>query len=250
MKANLKQDLKMDLKAYQKHPQAPIFHRIKFDSTSVYLTKTIFYDLLYSENAHGCYRVFSWADPRAEALLGFELGDRSPKLGIAQLIGRFKPALDDLTDVQYETENGKAYFKSAKEELNEVDEKVSNPVKKIDSQSFLKFGEVIPTGSQGKAIYGKGNYIIDGAAGTGKSTTVLQKIKILQNKNINSDNICVIVKNKEVIKGFSCLLDSINIENLKIFTIDDFLFNYFEIIDVISYEDLSQINQYANNQWC
>ena len=115
----------MDLATYQKHPQTPIFHRIKFDSTSVYLTKTIFYNnLVYSENEYGCYRVFSWADPRAEVFLGFELEDRSPKLGLAKLIGRFKPVLNDLTDVQYETVYGKAYFKSAKEELNEINEKV------------------------------------------------------------------------------------------------------------------------------
>jgi len=64
----------------------------------------------------------------------------------------------------------------------------------------MKMNEIIPTGAQGKAIYGEGNYIIDGSAGTGKSTTVLQKIKLLQkNDNIDTNKICILVKNEMVV---------------------------------------------------
>ena len=93
----------------------------------------------------------------------------------------------------------------------------------------MRMGEIVPTGMQGKAIYGEGNYIIDGAAGTGKSTTVLQKIKLLEKNNrVPSDKILVLVKNKSVIKEFDELLKTIGITGLRIKLIDDFepsLFN-------------------------
>jgi len=73
----------------------------------------------------------------------------------------------------------------------------------------MRMREIIPTGMQGKAIYGEGNYIIDGAAGTGKSTTVLQKIKLLQKQdNISTKKILVLVKNKNIIDEFNDLLSN------------------------------------------
>lgn len=221
---NFKADLKMDFNTHNKHPETPIFHRLKFDETSIYLTKSTFYDLLTSKNEHGHYRIFSWDDWRAKRLLGFELGDESPALGSVNLVGHYAPTSDDLTEIQYQTDRGKAYFDSAKGELEGTKQKgVKKKVIKIDSRTFMRMGEIIPTGAQGKAIYGEGNYIIDGAAGTGKSTTVLQKIKLLQNQNkVSLKRIYVLVKNKSVITEFAGLLSAIGITDLQLDTVQSF----------------------------
>jgi superfamily I DNA/RNA helicase len=226
---NFKKDLKMDFETYLKHSDTPIFHRLKFEKVSFYLTKSRFHDVLVSWNDHGGYRIFSWDDWRSQPLLGIELGDVNPRHGLVNLIGHYTPTEDDLTDVQYDTDHGKAFFESAKEELEEKKQKLETKKdRKIDSRTFMRMGEIIPTGAQGKAIYGEGNYIIDGAAGTGKSTTVLQKIKLLEKHNrIPPDKILVLVKNKSVIKEFDELLKTIGITGLRIKLIDDFELSLF-----------------------
>ncbi|MDM1696670.1 AAA family ATPase [Thiopseudomonas alkaliphila] len=227
---NFKPELKMDFETFNKHTDTPIFHRLKFEKTSIYLTKSTFYDLLTSKNDHGYYRIFSWDDWRAKAFLGFELGDASPALGLVNLIGHFTPTQNDLTEIQYVSERGKAYYDTAKGELEGlkgIDQ--TRQREKIDSRTFMRMNEIIPTGKQGKAIYGEGNYIIDGAAGTGKSTTVLQKIKLLEKHNsVQPEKILVLVKNKRVIKEFGELLETIGITELRIVLIEEFepsLFN-------------------------
>jgi len=248
---NFKSELKVDFETFRKHTDTPIFHRLKFDKTSIYLTKSTFYDLLVSKNDHGHYRIFSWDDWRAKKLLGFELGDASPKLGIVNLIGHYTPSQNDLTEVQYISEKGKAYYDSAKDELEGLkDGKRKRQRRKIDSREFMRMGEIIPTGIQGKAICGEGNYIIDGAAGTGKSTTVLQKIRLLNKHNrVPLDRILVLVKNKSVIKEFDGLLKKIGVTGLRITTIDNFessLFNKNEDIDFVidrTWSAASQLNE-------
>ena len=248
-------DLKTDLETHCKHPETPFFHRIKYDSTSIYLTKTNFYDLLTSKNDHGYYRVFSWDDPRAKNFLRVELNDASPdiggctSLGVAKLIGRYRPEGNDLQDVQYETSLGKAFFKSASDEIEGRVSKIEHiKEEKIDSSSFMKMNEIIPTGAQGKAIYGQGNYIIDGPAGTGKSTTVLQKIKILQKQNnLNSSQVCVLVKNKSVINNFSQLLDSIDVKKLQIKTVNDFLTDMLQIDIAVCANNISATRERSND---
>ena len=67
-------------------------------------------------------------------MLGFELGDSSPALGLVNLIGHYTPIQNDLTEVQYESENGKAYFDTAKGELEGITESERTRQKrKIDS---------------------------------------------------------------------------------------------------------------------
>lgn len=225
------EELKTDFSTYKENIETPIFHRIKFDKigrsncVNVYLTKITFYDMLVSGN----YRIFSWHDYRAKAFLGFELDDESPKLGRATLIGMFKPSNNDLEDVQYVTGEGKSYFPSAYEAINNIDKEKKEiqkivEIKKINIESFIKLGEIIPTGAQGKAIYGEGNYIIDGPAGTGKSTTVLQKIKIIKNQmSVSLSQIVVLVKNEQVVQSFNDLLQSIDVKNFGIYAVDRFI---------------------------
>lgn len=228
---NFKSELKVDFETFKKHTDTPIFHRIKFDKTSIYLTKSTFFYLQTSKNDYGHYRIFSWDDWRAKAFLGFELGDDSPALGLVNLIGHFTPTKNDLTEIQYVSERGKAYYDSAKGELEgliEVDQLRER--KKIDSRTFMRMNEIIPTGKQGKAIYGEGNYIIDGAAGTGKSTTVLQKIKLLERHySVSSEKVLVIVKNKSVIDDFEGLLKKIGITKLKFILADEFEQSLFKV---------------------
>jgi hypothetical protein len=92
----------------------------------------------------------------------------------------------------------------------------------------MRMGEIIPTGMQGKAIYGEGNYIIDGAAGTGKSTTVLQKIKLLEKHDrVPPEKVLVLVKNKSVIEEFHNLLKTIGITGLRMEVIEGFASSLF-----------------------
>lgn len=227
----------MDFETYQKHPDTPIFHRIRFDSTNVYLTKSKSYDLITSKNEYGNYRVFPWNDLRAKDFLRAELNDESPNigshisLGAVSLIGRYNPTADDLTDIQYDTPSGKGFFKSARHELEDGFE-IEGSVKeqKINSYEFMRMDEIVPTGAQGKAIYGEGNYIIDGPAGTGKSTTVLQKIKLLQkNDGIDTNKICILVKNEMVVSEFHELLKSIDIDDLTIMTPRELISGHFSL---------------------
>lgn len=103
--------------------------------------------------------------------------------------------------------------------------------------------EIIPTGAQGKAIYGEGNYIIDGPAGTGKSTTALQKIKLLQlNEKIDASKICVVVKNNKVVPNFIGLLNSIEVENVNVLSANEFLKKQYDSIDSIKQTQLSKIH--------
>ena len=245
----MKQELEHDYLIHSKHRKdAPVFHRIKFNKTSIFLTQTSYTTLTTGTSVQGHYRVFQWTDFRAKAFLGFELGQTSPALGDATLIGSFKPEGDDLTEVKYHSFAGKAYFESAIRELDSqrssyppiVTEAEDSPKekqssgapkvqkKRIDASNFMKMKEIIPTGAQGKAIYGEGNYIIDGAAGTGKSTTVLQKIKLLQlHENITSERICIIVKNQQVVQSFKGLLGSLNILGVKLYSQSDFVSSYY-----------------------
>lgn len=221
---NYKTELKGDFETFQKHPDTPIFHRLKFDSTSIYLTQSAFHTLLVAKNQNEHYRIFSWDDWRAKPLLGCELGHASPNLGFVCLIGRYTPTTDDLTDVQYESEEGKAYFESAKEAFDQASPRKDKKKRLIDPRDIMRMEEIIPTGVQGRAIYGEGNYIIDGPAGSGKSTTVLQKIKLLQkNSGIASDRIAVLAKSQNARKEFESLLCKIEAKRVKVSVVEDFL---------------------------
>lgn len=264
----MKQELKHDYLVHIEHSkETPVFHRIKFDETSIFLTQASYSKLTTGKINQGHhYRVFPWTDFRAKAFLGFELGQRSPALGEASLIGSFKPEGDDLTEVKYHSFSGKAYFESAIEELEaqrsstpSANEEVTGSSKApkvressrlskklIDASNFMKMKEVIPTGAQGKAIYGEGNYIIDGAAGTGKSTTVLHKIKLLQlQSNISSDRICIIVKNQKIVQVFRALLDNLGISGIQTFSQKDFVSSNYANLAAIDENLLESIKEHV-----
>mgnify|MGYP003636185056 CR=1 FL=1 len=248
----MKQELITDYDTYSKRQETPVFHKIKFDSTSIYLTKSHFYENGIpntGKNDNGFYRLFSWADIRAKAFLGFELGQESPALGRANIIGSFTPQEDDLKDVKYMSDSGKAYFKSALSEINGIT-LANDEVIKIDAKNFMKMKEIIPTGAQGKAIYGQGNYIIDGPAGTGKSTTVLQKIKLLQlQENIASEEIKVVVKHSKVVPRFEELLKTIDIDDISISSSESLIESLYGEKFTVTENRVKELNHLANETY-
>lgn len=234
----------------KKLSNTPLYHRIKFNSASIYLTESNTSRIMTGKTGQGDYRVFSWIDPRAKAFLGFELGDNSPLLGRANLIGSFKPSDNDLKEVKYHSFSGKAYFPSAYDELNNIGKNPNLALKElIDVDNFMKMSEIIPTGVQGKAIYGEGNYIIDGAAGTGKSTTVLQKIKLLQNQNnVLSSQIAVVVKSKQVIETFKTLLNSLDVKGIALYSQSEFVQHHFSELSSLTSTVLTETYDDVKNK--
>lgn len=234
--SGLKEELQVDYKTYLDHLDTPALKKYSLENFNVYLTKSLLPDLVLSSNKNGSYRFFSWDDRRARSLIQAELGDSVSLPGHCdhldgsnelEIIGDFTPSGNDLTHIQYETKFNKGYFESAINSLSNSDELI---LTKISVDSFVNMKEVIPTGAQGRAIYADKSYIIDGAAGTGKTTTVIQKILILtKQKKIDTNKICVVVKNNDVEHQFRTLLKNIGVEGIKILTVDEFLFENKEI---------------------
>src|SRR6056297_2677095 len=162
-----KKDIKDDLKTYCDNKQTPIFHRLKFADVSFYLTKSYFHNVVATgSNGHGYYRIFSWDDWRSKELLGLELGEDNRVHGPVKLVGRFTPADDDLENCQYHSLDGRSFYQSAQTAVGGKKQKNKDSIARGDEWSEFRMGEIIPTGVQGKAIYGDGDYISDGPAGT------------------------------------------------------------------------------------
>lgn len=241
-------DLEHDLETSQKHQDTPIFHRIKFASTSIYLTKTHFHHLLTARNKFGHYRIFSWDDFRARAFLGFDVGTVSPALGAAQLLGRFTPDGDNLLDVQYQSRTGKHYFADAKSALAGLPAS-RGALAKIDPGSFLRMKEVIPTGAQGRAIYGEGNLIIDGPAGTGKTTTILHRIKVQLNQGISASKILLLARSQHAAKSYTRLLKDINVKGVVALPIHEVIRSEFGLERAPSLHAFRKIAERGRELW-
>jgi len=224
LQMTIEDDLSADLNTYLDNKSKPIFHRLKFAKVSFYLTKSTFHDLAVSHNAHGHYRIFSWDDWRSKDLLGLELGEDNPIHGPVKLIGRYTPAGNDLRNCQYHSPEGRKFYESARFTVDGIRPSESEePTEWGEDWSDPRMGEIIPTGIQGKAIYGEGDYIIDGAAGTGKSTTAIQKIKLLtKNAGVDPRTIVVLVHSEELKYEFMRLLVSLEIDSVRVTLIGDF----------------------------
>jgi len=173
-----------------------------------------------------------WGDDthRISTLMQFEIGDISPKNGELIFVGDFIAKKDDLTNIRYKNEYGKQEFKSAKEIISGEQQEVIFEQMKMDTQNFfrLKF-ELANIGDQSKALYDTKSAIIDGAAGTGKSTIALQKLKYLNlNFGISQDECLVIVKNEQAIYHFKTLLQDreLELDAIKIFTVEECFKNF------------------------
>ncbi len=189
---------------------------------------------------------------RVEALLKFEIGDESPANGELICYGDFIPKGDDLKNVRYRCIHGRYEFKSAKNALK-YNKKVNNldhlmhEEEKIDINKFfrLKFN-LADIGEQSRALYDDYNAIIDGSAGTGKSTIALQKLKYLSvNKHISQEEILIVVKNSHLKMDFQSLLLDKNLKlgNIGIKTIHELNPN----IEIYTREFLTECQQKSFN---
>ena len=238
---NSGKELERDLTTYLNDLDKPFYHRVQTELGNFYFTKGYYYELsTIKEKQVGFARHLPWNHELSRYVLETEIG-QSGKYGIVSLIGRYKPdeLENDLKDVRYQTLSGRSYYASAFETL--TDQKVSIS-SKIDIENFMKMKEVIPTPSQMKAISADGNYIIDGPAGTGKSTTLLQKLLILKTeKNVSTIKILVLVKHDGLIKPFEDLLSSMEIHGVKINSTSQFLKSKLaNDYDQITLEDLDE----------
>ncbi len=160
---------------------------------------------------------------RVQELMKMNIGHESPRYGELICYGNFEPQNDDLTNVRYKCIYGKHEFKSAKDTLSNHGETYTEKLIDIDRFFRLKF-ELADIGEQSKALYDEDNAIIDGSAGTGKSTIALQKLKYLSvNKNISQGEILIIVKNNHLKIDFKSLLDDENLKlnDIEIKTVDE-----------------------------
>jgi hypothetical protein len=234
---NKKNILTSDLEVLKNH-QTPISNKISFKNTNIYISKVgrfgakivhvsenysfAYNELVYGKNDFGLYHVYAWYDERSNHFLKAEINHEVGKLGVVESISSFTPSNQDLINIQCKTKQNNWFFYSAKEEIEFSGKALENINKKsikdkIKNDLNIDMQEIIPIGKQGQAIHGVGNYIIEGQAGTGKTTVVLHKIKILiHQNNIPEDKILVLVKEKSIISKFQKLLRKINISNIEI----------------------------------
>ena len=165
------------------------------------------------------YIISYWDKQRVEALMKFDINSKSPANGKVDLIGDYVPVDDNLTKIKYETGSSKDYIHNAKLFL-EGKEEIFDEDEKVDISSFFRLNfELAGQGIQSRALYETENCIIEGMAGTGKSTIALQKLKyFLENYSILQNEMIVLVKNYELKSHFSTLLNNqnINLEEVKI----------------------------------
>jgi hypothetical protein len=225
-------ELYRDMEAHLDHPDKSFYRKVQSTLADFYITKTSHYSLSIYNHKGRTVRHLPWSHVFARAVLSTELGDsitgdeNSLNLGSVSLIGDYTPKGNDLTHVKYFTTTGRDYFSSALDALTAEGSQASY---KIDVDNFMKMKEVIPTASQMKAIYAQDNYIIDGPAGTGKSTTLLQKLLILtQQNNLQSKDLLVLVKHDGLVEPFKKLLLDMHIKGVRIDSVDNFLLGQFD----------------------
>jgi len=180
---------------------------------------------------------------RVQELMKMTLGDESPKYGELIFYGNYKPDSDDLTKIRYRSVLGKEEFKSAKNVLFHIEEN-SERLINVDNFFRLKF-ELSDIGEQSKALYDMNSSIIDGSAGTGKSTIALQKLKYLSvNQNISQKEFLIIVKHSQLKQDFKSLLNdkNLNLNDIQIKTVNEFNAN----IQKIDLNFLEKNRKYSN----
>jgi len=157
------------------------------------------------------------------------------------LIGDFKQD----TGVLYAQYNSK--YKPFRDEFPKKSE-LERMKKLIDVQkSFrLEFKLADIAGEQYKVLNDTNSVIIDGSAGTGKSTIALQKLKYLElNKKVPQEKMLVIVKNKQVISHFKTLLEDkeLLLNNVQLKEVSVFLDSIYLNLGDITKDYLIEINK-------
>lgn len=155
-----------------------------------------------------------WDKQKVEGFLSRTINDHVNDYRLAELdlIGEYHPKKDNLLNIKYETKSGKEFIQNAKNFIDGNEE--SDILNKIDIDGFFRLNfELAGQGIQSKAFYEEDNCIIEGMAGTGKSTIALQKLKYFyENSNISQDKMLVVVKNYKLKSHFLTLLKDKNID--------------------------------------
>lgn len=221
--------------------------RLQFDNGSNFYVTTATIDVDYSFNGDFLIAYWGTDSDRVETLMKFDIGDESPANGELLLTGDFTPNKKDLTHIRYKNTTGKEEYQSAQNALHNIEVSREKTKSLIDTNAFfrLKFS-LAGLGEQSKALYDTNNSIMDGAAGTGKSTIALQKLKYLHVKhNIPQNKMALIVKNEQAISHFSTLLndEELTLSDIKTFTASDFLTS----LHVDNSIDISVLDQCKND---
>ena len=219
---------------YQSWVDHGLFHRkLTFENGNNFYITTATVETDY-DFGDGDFLISYWGTDarRVQSLMKFDIGDESPKNGELLIVGDFTPKKRDLINIRYKNKTGKQEYRSAKRAIENLEDEIPEIKPLIDTENFfrLKFS-LAGMGDQSKALYDTNNAIIDGAAGTGKSTIALQKLKYLhETENISQKDMFVIVKNKEAISHFKTLLqdDELKLNDVEIQTVS----SLFEILEL------------------
>lgn len=241
----LEKELQLDIFSYLAHSDKPFYRRVQAGIANFYFTKDYDHDVTIIKGQQpGFARHLHWGHEFSREILSTELGE-SGSYGAVTLIGEFTPKENDLTNVSYLSLAGRDYFSSATDALTDK----NSTLQKIDVENFMMMTEVIPTPSQMKAIYAEGNYVIDGPAGTGKSTSLLQKLLILTTQNsVKSEKILVLVKHDGLVGPFKKLLMDMKIQKTHIDSVANFLNQQFgKQFDDVSLAGLDEAESASND---
>ncbi|AYO13862.1 hypothetical protein D0812_05295 [Vibrio owensii] len=216
-------ELVLDVDTHLNYEDKPYFRRVETSKANFYVTRSSNYELSTFSLKNKFARHLPWNHPLARNVLSTEINQKSEH-GSVSLIGNYEPDQHNLKNITYLTAQGRHYFEDAVQSLTTNDKTSSDSGKPIDVDNFMNMKEVIPTASQMKAIYALGNHIIDGPAGTGKSTSILQKILVLVNdEKLSPEQIIVMVKHSGLVTPFEGLLSQMGISGVNIIAVSEFL---------------------------
>lgn len=196
-------------------------------------------EIRFGEN----YLYSYWDKQKVEGFLNRTINDHviDDRLAELDLIGDYHPKKDNLLDIQYQIKSGKEFIKNAKNFIKGIDE---SKIQQIDIDGFFRLNfELAGQGIQSKAFYEEDNCIIEGMAGTGKSTIALQKLKYFyENYNIGQDKMLVVVKNDKLKAHFLSLLEdkNINLKEIKIKSLSQIYENKFDKNQFLELKNISK----------
>ena len=244
----LERELLLDVLTLLKYPEKTFSKRVKASKANFYFIKNSQNSqnsLSLIEGVHSEFsRHITWDHVNAREILSKELGEKSEVFGTVLLSGDYVPKENDLLDVCYSTSSGRDYFSSA---IGSLTNSCDDIDRRIDIDSFMSMKEVIPTSTQIKAIFADGNYVIDGAAGTGKSTSLLQKLLTLKKNGVKSQKLVVLVKHEMLVDPFMRLLldmdvdGTMNMKGINIESVSGFLKSHFgSSFDQVTLADIDE----------
>lgn len=144
------------------------------------------------------YRILPYYDKRAREITEASLGETAninDRLGEISIIGDYSILDNKINKYHYNTTKYGRISCNASQE-------------KIDIEYFSSLKEIIPpNGIASKAFWEANDCIIDGVAGSGKSTIAIQKLKIMQR-----DRVLILAKDGKLLQNFIDLANLLQVE--------------------------------------